>query len=420
MRARYRREPLAISAFDVIEIVETTSTGWSDGVLRLDLSDLTARARAMAPALDRLDIRLVQPGDSVRVVNVLDAVRPDVKPADPDRTFPGALGSLAPAGLGATNRLRGLAVLTACDWLSAERIGPEEFPASLVDMGGPGQHMTEWGDQAALVLDCEPNPDASIADVDRSIRKAALRVACDTAATTLGQTPSEQQTFELDREVDPGLPGVAVILQVASEGPMLDTYLYGGAVQQIVPTLLDHREILDGALTCGAYDWPAVRNVTANYQNSALVRSLVAAHGQTLRFAGVVLALGYLDTSFEKERSALISARLCEQLGAEGVICTTFSSGNSHTDTMLTVRACEARGIRSVAIVAETNGGLTDHVPEADAIVTSGNTDELIDPWSPDEVIGGSKSLVGEAAPTWTYLGACVQTGDMVLTAASA
>ena len=65
------------------------------------------------------------------------------------------------------------------------------------------------------------------------------------------------------------------------------------------------------------------------------------------------------------------------------MICTTFSSGNSHTDTMLTVRACEAAGIATTALVCETNGGLTDHVPEADCLVSTGNEDELLEPVDP-------------------------------------
>ncbi len=131
-----------------------------------------------------------------------------------------------------------------------------------------------------------------------------------------------------------------------------------------------------------------MRNLTACYQDSTLIRSLVAAHGKTLRFAGVILALGYLDTAFEKERSAMMSARLAQQIGADGVICTTFSSGNSHTDTMLTVRACEALGIATVAIIAESNGGLTDHVPEADAIISTGTTIRVGRSVAAREVIG--------------------------------
>jgi glycine reductase len=214
---------------------------------------------------------------------------------------------------------------------------------------------------------------------------------------------------------------VCGILQVASEGPLTDTFLYGRAVGGIDPTVMDPLELLDGALTNGAYDWPAVRNVTANYQDSSLVRTLLSGHGERLRFAGLILALGYLDTAFEKQRSAMLSARLAESLGADGVVCTTFSSGNSHTDTMLTVKACESLGIRTTAIISETNGGLTDHVAEADSIVSVGNEDELVDPWSPERVVGADAAVrSGEPVPTWAYLGACVETGDMSLTAVPA
>jgi glycine reductase len=413
-------DPLSLATFNVHDVVEASATAWVNGQLQLDLDELTAHARLAAPALAEVALRVVRPGDSVRVANVLDAIVADVKAADPDSTFPGALGRLSLAGTGRTNRLGGVAVLTVCDFLAAGLTTVEEFPDGYVDMAGPGRSMTAWGDQAALVVVCTPKPGAAIGDVDRSIRKAAMRVAREMASSTLGHTAALEEYFELSPAVDPDLPSVAVILQVASEGPLVDTFLYGGAVQTIVPTLLDHREILDGALTNGAYDWPAVRNVTACYQDSALIRSLAAQHGSTLRFAGVVLALGYLDTAFEKERSALMSARLCRQLGADGVICTTFSSGNSHTDTMLTVRACEAIGIGSVAIISESNGGLTDHVPEADSIISTGNTDELVDPWLPDEVIGASQAMVGEPVPLWSYLGACAQTGELALTAAPA
>jgi glycine reductase complex component B subunit alpha and beta len=420
MRAEYRLEPLSLATFDVREVVEAPTTSWAGGQLSVDVHELSEHARHDAPALTDVTVRIVRPGDSVRIANVLDAVVADVKAADPESTFPGALGKLTTAGSGRTNRLDGIGVLSVCDLLAAGLTTEYEFPDGYVDMHGPGQSMTAWGERTELVVICTPNPDAAIGDVDRSIRKAAMRVARDVAATTLGHPPDREESFELSREVDPGLPSVAVILQVASEGPLVDTFLYGGAIQTIVPTLLDHREVLDGALTNGAYDWAGVRNVTASYQDNALIRSLVAQHGSTLRLAGVILALGYLDTAFEKERSAMMSAGLCRQLGADGVICTTFSSGNSHTDTMLTVRACEAIGIRSVAIISESNGGLTDHVPEADSIISTGNTDELVDPWLPDEVIGASQAKVGEPIPVWSYLGACAQTGDLSLTAAPA
>ena len=185
-----------------------------------------------------------------------------------------------------------------------------------------------------------------------------------------------------------------------------------------MPTQVAPCEILDGALTSGAYDWAGVRNPTAFYQENAAIQDLFAAHGSRLRFLGVILALGYLDSVFAKQRSAMLSARLASDLGADAAICTTFSSGNSHTDTMLTVRACESMGVKTVALVAETNGGLTDHVPEADCIVSTGNEDELVDGWVPDEVIGAPTPVrAGEPVPLWAYVGAVSQTGNLYRTA---
>jgi glycine reductase complex component B subunit alpha and beta len=419
MRLECRHEPLSLAEFDVKEVLDGVATSWAENRLVVDLGELTECAREVAPALADVVIRLVRPGDSVRIANVLDAIVPAVKAVGPEATFPGVLGPLSLAGRGRTNRLRGVAVLSVCDWQAAGYTSAEEFPDSYVDMDGPGRSMTAWGERAGLVVICTPTPGAALIDVDRSVRRAAMRVARETALATFDEMPSSEAPCEISRYVDPGLQSVAVILQVASEGPLVDTFLYGGAVQGIAPTVIDYCEILDGALTAGAYDWPAVRNTTACYQDSALIRSLVAQHGKTLRFAGVILALGYLDTAFEKERSAMLSARLAQLIGADGVICTTFSSGNSHTDTMLTVRACEALGVASVAIVAETNGGLTDHVPGADAIISTGNESELVDAWLPDEVIGASSAMAGKPVPLWSYLGACGQTGDMALTAAS-
>jgi hypothetical protein len=210
---------------------------------------------------------------------------------------------------------------------------------------------------------------------------------------------------------------VAVILQVGSEGPLLDTYYYGHPLGGCSPIVVDPREVLDGALTSGAYDWAAARNPTAFYQRNRLVRELTSMNGERLHFAGVIVALGYLDSGFEKARSAMLSAQLAQRLGADGVVCTTFETGNSHTDTMLTVRACERLGIRTTAILAESNGGLTDHVPEADCLVSVGNEEELVDAWTPARVIGDDDARVGRLVPGWAYLGAASQMGDMRWTA---
>jgi glycine reductase complex component B subunit alpha and beta len=420
MPDRITLPPFELATYTANDVLEGSPSRWDAGRLHIDVAALGSSAAD--PALAEIHLDVVRPGDAVRVANVLDAVLPDVKVADRGMTFPGALGTLTPSGHGRTNRVGGLSVLSVCDWLAAGYSTEDEFPDSLVDMDGPGAGITRWGSTIDVVVRCVPAEGAPIGDVDRAVRRASLRIARDIAATTIDREPDSVESFDAPAaDTDAGLPGVCVILQVASEGPLTDTFLYGRAVGGIDPTVLDPLELLDGALTNGAYDWPAVRNLTATYQDSSLVRTLLAGHGEQLRFAGLILALGYLDSSFEKRRSAMLSARLARWLGADGAICTTFSSGNSHTDTMLTVRACESLGIRTTAIVSETNGGLTDHVAEADSIVSVGNEDQLVEPWTPDRVIGADELVrAGQPVPTWAYLGACVQTGDMSLTAVPA
>ena len=113
------------------------------------------------------------------------------------------------------------------------------------------------------------------------------------------------------------------------------------------------------------------------------------------------------------------------------LVVTTDAGGNSHTDTMLTVRACEQAGVRTTTIVAEmadpdsTSPGLTDWVPEADSIVSAGNAEELVPSWAPERIIGGETLLDGTDAreagpiPARNYLGATNQMGQHSLTAAA-
>jgi glycine reductase complex component B subunit alpha and beta len=109
------------------------------------------------------------------------------------------------------------------------------------------------------------------------------------------------------------------------------------------------------------------------------------------------------------------------------VVITTDGGGNSHTDVMLTCRACERVGIRTTVILAEetdpesTRPILTDWVPEADSIVSTGNLEELVGEWKPERVLGGDTLLDGTAAsnarpiPVRHYLGAANQMGQFTL-----
>jgi glycine reductase len=411
--------PLVRRWFDVTQLRAGEATTLRDGVLEVDLDAVAAAARG--PAIAAVQVSVASPGDPVRVANVLDAVVPAADPDAPDDTFRGLLADAptrrpdrVPANL-----LGGVAVLSTLD-VATFHDPDDPLPASFVDLDGPGAVLSPWGATRNVVLGFEPVDGAAWIDVDRDVRRGTARVARDLAlAATAGAEPDREETFALGA-ADPSLPAVAAIVQFTDEGTGLATYLEGEGIGGQLPVVLDPLDVFDGAVTSGAYDSPAARVPTALLQTSALLRRLLAEHGRTLRFAGVVLTRGYLDDASEKQRMAEEAARLAhEELGADGALVNAYSLGNSHTDTMLTVDACERRGVRTVAILAE-EGGLTDHVASADAIVSTGNVLELVPGWTPGRVLGDAAHDPPPHVPVLHYLGASAQTGDAHLRAVGA
>lgn len=365
------------------------------------------------------DVQVVPPGEPVRVTHVLDAVEPRIRP-DGRAAFP----TEGKAGAGRTNRLDGVVVLSCLDFATEER--PLHEQESIVDLGGPGAEFTPFADETCVVLTFHPG-EAGNEHAEGAARKTTLRVAEELARPTLDTEPAAVETFELGAG-DETLPRVAPLIQLSDLGPLYHLYVYGTPAGKAgLPRIVDPAELLDGAVTSGEYHWAAMRNPTIFFQRNALVRSLYAEHGKRLRFAGVVLMRGYEQSADDKQRAAEAAAVRAQELGADGVVITTDAGGNSHTDVMLTCRACERAGIRTTVIVAEetdpesTRPILTDWVPEADSIVSTGNLEELVEEWKPGRVLGGDTLLDGTAAanagpiPVRNYLGAANQMGQLTL-----
>ena len=258
-----------------------------------------------------------------------------------------------------------------------------------------------------------------------------LRAAELLAEPTLSVEPIHTHTFALG-PADDSLPSVAALVQLSDLGQLYQLYLYGTPVGESgLPKLVDPAEVMDGAVTAGEYHWAAMRNPTYFFQLNSLIRTLYRQHGKRLHFAGVVLMRGYEQSADDKQRAADAAACVAVELGVDGVVITTDAGGNSHTDTMLTCRACENAGVKTSVIVCEetdleaTGPILTDWVPEADCIVSTGNVEQLAPAWKPGRVLGGDHLLDGTPAaeagpiPVRNYLGATNQMGQLDLGATS-
>ena len=387
-----------------------------------ELATFPAALLGDVPDLEGVDSSVVRPGEPIRITHVLDAVEPRIRP-DGRPAFP----TVDKAGAGRTNRLDGVVVLPCLDFMDEER--PLHEQESLVDMAGPGAEFTPFAGMTAVILSFRPQPGIGNGAFEEEARRTTLRVAEDLARPTLAAEPEHVETFALG-SVDEGLPAVAALVQLSDLGPLYYQYLYGVPVGDAgLPRIVEPAELMDGSVTSGEYHWAALRNPTLFFQRSSLVRALYREHGKRLRFAGLVLMRGYEQSAADKQRAAEAAAELAVDLGAEGAILTADAGGNSHTDVMLTCRACEEAGVRTTVVIAEmadpdaTNPGLTDWVPEADAIVSVGNADELVEAWRPERVLGGDVLLDGTPAaeagpiPVRNYLGATNQTGQLELTA---
>jgi sarcosine reductase len=373
--------------------------------------------------LDELEVEgaeanVVRPGEPIRVTHVLDAVEPRIRP-DGRAAFP----TDGKAGEGRTNRLDGVVVLSCLDFAAEER--PLHEQESIVDLGGPGAAYTPFSRETCVVVTFQPDG-ARNEEREADVRKQTLVLAERLAEPTLEAEPEHVETFELGDAG--GLPRVAALIQLSDLGPLYYQFVYGKPAGEAgLPRIVDPAEVLDGAITCGEYHWAAMRNPTVFFQRNSLVRSLFREHGERFNFAGVVLMRGYEQSAADKQRAAEAAAARAQELEADGVIITTDAGGNSHTDVMLTCRACEQAGIKTTVILAEetdpesTRPILTDWVPEADSIVSAGNVEELVEAWTPERVLGGDTLLDGRPAdaagpiPVRNYLGAANQMGQLAL-----
>ena len=365
-------------------------------------------------------VEIVRPGEPVRVTHVLDAVEPRIRP-DGRAAFP----TEPPAGEGRTHRLDGVVILSCLDFAAEER--PLHEQESIVDLAGPGAAYTPFADETCVAVTFHAPDGARNEEVEAAARMQTLALAERLASATLEAEPQHVESFEL-RGVDGDLPRVAALIQLSDLGPLYYQFVYGTPAGEAgLPRVIDPAELLDGAVASGEYHWAAMRNPTLFFQRNSLVRSLYREHGQRVNLVGVVLMRGYEQSAEDKQRAAQAAAERALEVGADGVIITTDAGGNSHTDVMLTCRACEQAGIRTTVVLAEetdpesTRPILTDWVPEADSIVSTGNVEELVEEWKPERVLGGDTLLDGTDAvnagpiPVRNYLGAANQMGQLTL-----
>ena len=363
--------------------------------LTISVADLREQIKDLSHGV-QIDYELARPGESKRIVHVLDTVLPIAKVGRSGSTFPGFEGAAQLVGTGQTARIGNLLVTIAARFPHLEAMTPIEKPREgMIDMAGVGASYSYGSDYFQLILALSPDSSVSNAAFDQALRNIALRCARFLAEVEKTESEPERKIVAL-RPVEERLPKVVLIYQVQSQLIGARTFYYGEEVSKTLPTFVHPTEFFDGAVVSGNYK--SERKIpTSLHCANPFITELLERHGKTVNFLGVILSRGYNDSFEQKKKMGLWVARLARNLGAEGAVAFMEGTGNGTVDFMQTVKACEDEGIKTTAVLHESNGPkgyerpLVDHPKEADSMISRGNVSEKIYIPPLATVIGGAE-----------------------------
>lgn len=340
---------------------------------RLTVGEESVRELLRDTALAEIRLACTSPGDSARIVGVLDAVQPCSKGPGGGGVFPGLLGPALPVGRGTTHVLRGAAVLAAGFLPRAQE--------AVIDMSGPAAPLSPLAATHNLVVEWTPADGADWADVDAALRRGLVKIAAHLAEAALDAEPDAVEELPEPRDQTAnGKPRVGVILNLQTQGRFKDVFVYGRSLSGGLPTVISPGELDDGAVVSGQFGHPALKNPTYLHQTHPVVAAL-RARSDELTLAALVLCPEPVDQA-NKELISAHAARLCVQLNLDAAIATKEGGGNADADVSLKLDLLEEEGITAVGILGEMAGrdgtGPPLVVPptKATALVSTGNYDE--------------------------------------------
>jgi glycine reductase len=371
-------ELLELEEYRVSDVVLGEHSEFRGGVLTLSPDDLGSIAH-QEPHVAAVTVDVARPDEDVRINGIIDVIEPRAKKGDTKTTFPGVASTLTECGSGRTLAMRNMSVMTVG---SMPEMG-ETFVQEdcLVDMGDPGARYTPFSSLLNLVVSCTFSPDTAESDQMGAIRGVGVRIARFVARLADGQTPDEVVVWGGEPRSSKPLARVVYVCSLISEGPLHNTLLYGSSTGDLEPSWIPLTHLLDGALISSDLHYPNQRTPTYLYQRNPILEAMYS--HPDLELAGVILTLRY-GSHREKRAAAKAVAELARAAEANAVITHPAVGGNAHVDAVDIVEESEMAGMRSVLVLQEMAGargadlGLVHSVPSADALVSTGNRDEIV------------------------------------------
>ena len=387
-----KTKKLRIGNFHVKDIVFGEKTSFKNGVLTVNKEEAIA---SIDPnnELTNIQLHIVHPGDSTRILPCKNAVEPRYRP-DGRSTFPGLIGARASCGDGDIYAMKGINVI-GCGKYGQSSDG-------MLDMSGPATEHSFFAQMVNMVVYAELiNPTC----VDQPFRneaplKLATHYLADYMAKTLaGQEPEEWEIYDwepgtLEAEKK-NLPRVAYFSQMRGQvgrDKFFNDQIFGIDVEDMLPVMIHPNAVFDGQIASfGGFYGDGF--YTYAYQNQPIIKRLYQEHGKTINFVGMIF--WSCDSSDRvKQTVKITSGEIGAMLKADAAIVhSTAGASNYDIDFFYLLAELEDRGIKTVGMTGEHSGkSMLD--PKGDAIVTGGDSGNIFEFPPMDLVIGDIQSVV--------------------------
>lgn len=368
---------LDIDYVNVHKVQFGEQTSLQDGILTINKQEILNVASN--DLFGSLDIQIVSPGESCRILGIHDVMQPRCKADHPEESYPGIWGKIAPAGQGKTVALKGVVVSD----IYYAKCNIKYY----MDMGGPCAKYSNFSRHFHVCIDATPGEGVSDASYAEALKRASLSVNVFLAKLTIGLEPDETEVFE--RKPVPAekkLPKVAYLVTHMASHDTWNFLYYGQSALNFLPIVVQPTEILDGAMI-----W---RYWEPNYflQNEVYIKELMKRHGKDLEFVGVVFDNNVMKID-GKDTMSMISATLCKDtLGADCVMLNKSGMGHCQLDSALAFNWCQKLGMTAALNLSavsnyEPGDMLVIADPKVDAVINSGRNWDLDHP-KVDRLVG--------------------------------
>ncbi len=161
---------LEVGYIDIQDFAFGESNGLKDRRLVINKAELGAYLKELDHRICELELDIVHPGESVRIMPVKDVVEPRVKVSGDGCIFPGhALGEESMVGEGRTHVLKGVGVVT-----TGRVVG---FQEGIIDMSGPGADYTPFSKLMNLVVRAEVEDSCNQYEHEAILRRIGMEAA---------------------------------------------------------------------------------------------------------------------------------------------------------------------------------------------------------------------------------------------------